>query len=226
MVTDEAARSAATEILSANEYTRWYNDYEAWLAVLERIAELVPDWLIEVGSWIERTLSTVFEWIGDFIQLFGVLGDVSDGVGWLSACVLLAALIVLGWKWQERRTQRNGAPSAALAQTRSHADALRDARQLAQAGRYLEAAHRVQLATLAMLIEFKWLELARSDPNRTLRDRVRESALPEREREELIGLVDRLESLWFNEPRDDPRLFDDWVSLDERILQVATGGVA
>ena len=82
----------------------------------------------------------------------------------------------------------------------------------------------MQLATLALLIEFDWLELARSDPNRTLRERIRASSLPGRERDQLIDLVDRLEALWFDEPREDRSLFEAWLALDARIVAIATGG--
>jgi hypothetical protein len=75
-----------------------------------------------------------------------------------------------------------------------------------------------------MLIEFDWLELARSDPNRTLRQRVASSSLPERERNKLITLVDRLEALWFDEPREDRELFEEWLALDERLSRVGSGG--
>lgn len=226
MVSDEAARSTATEILASGEFTRWTTEYASWLRFLERLADLIPDWLIRLVSWIERSLGRIFDWIADFLGLFGISGDVSEGVGWLAVCTLAAAVIVLGWHWQSRRGFAQRARATPRNPGRIHADALREAVALAHRGRFLEAAHRVQLATLAMLIEFDWLELARSDPNRTLRDRVRESALPARERRRLIELVDRLERLWFDERREDRGLFEDWLSLDERLVSIATGGTA
>ena len=50
------------------------------------------------------------------------------------------------------------------------------------------------------------------------------SALPEVERGKLIALVDRLEALWFDEPRNDRDLFEEWRALDDRLLRMATGG--
>lgn len=224
MATDEEVRSAATEILAGSEFTRWHTDYESWLALLERFAELTPDWMIEGLAWLRRAASVVFEWIGEIFRLFGVLGDVGEGVGWVALCVLIAGLIVVAWNWQMRWARRHESRTAQRSPGRDHAEAIREAGALARVGQYLQAAHRVQLATLALLIEFDWLELARSDPNRTLRGRLRESALPKRERGELIALVDRLESLWFDAPREDRLLFEDWLSLDERIVRIATGG--
>lgn len=223
MATDEEVRSAAVEILADSEFTRWHTDYESWLALLERVGELTPDWMIEGLEWLRRTASVIFEWIGEILRLFGVLGDVGAGVGWVAICVLIALSIVVAWNWQMRRIRHRESSAAPRSPGRDHAEAIREAGTLARMGHYLQAAHRVQLATLALLIEFDWLELARSDPNRTLRSRLRESALPMRERSELIALVDRLEALWFDSPREDRVLFEDWLSLDERIVSIATG---
>ena len=220
-VTDEQARSAAEAILSAREFTRWETDYPSWIALLERIGDWIPDWLIRLVSTLGEIVSAFFEWVGRFLGLFGIFGDVSRGLGWLAVCVIAAMVIVLVWFWRERVERREATGGAQQDIGQTHSEALREAHALATSGRYLEAAHRVQLATLALLIEFDWLELARSDPNRTLRDRIHASPLPERERRQLIRLVDRLEGLWFNEPREDVELFDDWVSLDERILSIA-----
>jgi len=223
LVTDEEARSAAKEILSAGDFTRWHLGYEAWLVTLERIIDLIPDWLIDAVSWLEAVIKTLVNSIGDLLSAFGVFGDPIEGLGWLGVCFLAAVLIVLGWRWVSRSQPESGASSNSPRLGRDHATALQRARDLASRGHYLEASHRVQLAILALLIEFDWLELARSDPNRTLRERVRGSALPKPEGRRLIELIDRLEKLWFDEPREDQDLFEDWLSLDERLVRVATG---
>jgi hypothetical protein len=223
LVADEEARRAAAEILGAEEFTRWHTDYDAWLGLLERIAQLIPDWLIDLISWIERVANTIFDWVAEFLRFFGVLGDVSKGVGWIAFCILLSALIAIGWHWQSRRSRQGITQRVPRNPGLEHQEALGEAGALARTGQYLQAAHRVQLATLALLIEFDWFELGRSDPNRTLRDRLRESALPKPESRQLIELVDRLEALWFDEPRDDRALFEDWIALDERIVSIATG---
>jgi hypothetical protein len=225
LVSDEAARAAAREILAQPEFTRWHSDFEAWLRALEGLVERLPDWLIEVVLWLqeyllEGILLNLLRWIG---QLLGLVGEPPGALGVLAVCLLLAAAIVLAYRiWGSRWRQTRAGPDAPGTH-HNHADSIREARALARDGHYLEAAHRVQLATLALLIETDWLELARSDPNRTLRRRVSASSLPERERRQLIALVDRLESLWFDQPREDRQLFDEWLALDERMLRL-TGG--
>jgi len=226
LVTDEQARQAADEILSGREFARWQSDYESWLAMLERIAELTPDWLISAFVWFAEAIDVLLDRLAGFLEFFGVFGDVEEGVGWVAVCLLVAALIVLGRQWVVRMAEAPGSAAERRRPGRDHARAVKAARDLARDGHYLEAAHRVQLATLALLIEFDWLELARSDPNQTLRDRVRASAIPKPEAGRLIELVDRLETLWFSEPREDRVLFEDWLSLDERIANVAAGTIA
>lgn len=225
MPSDEQARAAAREILSQPEFARWERGADGWLRLLEGLVERIPTWLIELLAGLQDVVGGLFSWIGAglgrLLGLFGVFGDVSGAVGWTAALLLLVASIVLLWRFRTLWQRRTRTTQAASRPERRHADALREARSLAHAGRFLEAAHRVQLATLALLIELDWLELARSDPNRTLRRRIMVSGLPERERRQLIGLIDRLEALWFAEPRDDPRLFEDWLALDERIVSLA-----
>lgn len=224
MPSDEQARAAAREILAQPEFTRWERGVDGWLTLLEGLVERVPTWLIELLAALQDAVGGLLSWIGSglarLLGIFGVFGDVSNAVGWTAALLLLTATLVFLWRgrsfWQRPPRATEG-----IRPGRRHADALREARSLAREGRFLEAAHRVQLATLALLIELDWLELARSDPNRTLRRRIAVSGLPERERGQLVALVDRLERLWFAEPQDDPRLFEEWLALDERIVTLA-----
>lgn len=226
MVDDAEARAAAREILSRTEFTRWHEDVEAWLALVERLIEAMPQWLVDALEWLEAALSTVLGWLERVLSLLGLFGDVSEWIGWGAVCLLAAGGIVLAWRVGALRRSSRREGSTRPTPGRSHAEALREARALAGRGRFVEAAHGVQLATLALLIDFGWLELARSDPNRTLRRRVVDSRLPERERRQLVQLVDRLEALWFDERREDRQLFEDWLSLDARIVSLAAGGGA
>lgn len=225
MPSDEQARAAAREILAQPEFARWERGFDGWLALLDGLVARIPAWLIELLTGLQDVVGGLLSWIGAglgrLLGLFGVFGDVSGTVGWTAVLLLLVATLVLLWRARSLWQRRPRATQTAIRPGRRHADALREARSLAREGRFLEAAHRVHLATLALLIELDWLELARSDPNRTLRRRISVSSLPEREGRQLIALIDRLEALWFAEPRDDPRLFEDWLALDERIVSLA-----
>jgi len=228
LVSDDAARSAAREILAQPEFTRWEEDFETWLRALEGVADLIPSGLIDALSWlyeilIEKMLAPILASLIEIMEIFGVFGDAAGVVGWTAVGLLLAVLVVLVYRVWGAGYFASTSDIATRRPGHSHSDAIAVAKSLARTGQFLEAAHRIQLATLAMLIDFGWLELARSDPNRTLRERVAESGLPEQERTRLIGLVDRLESLWFDEPREDRELFEQWLALDERLLRVADG---
>jgi hypothetical protein len=97
---------------------------------------------------------------------------------------------------------------------------------LAREGRFLEAAHAMHLACLAVLLGAGALELRRHDPNRTLRRRIARAAIPEGARRDFLALLGRLERRWFRDrsPADDDReLFDAWRSLHAR-LAPAPGG--
>ena len=229
LVSDEEARAAAQEILAQHEYTRWGVDFETWLRTFEALIDLVPSGVIDALRWlqemlIERLLVHILSGLAQFLSLFGVFGESSTALGWLAVCLLLATAIVLAYRIYGADLFDSPTENGARRSSRTHSEAIAEARALAAEGRFLEAAHRVQLATLAMLIKFDWLELARSDPNRTLRQRVASSSLPERERNKLITLVDRLEALWFDEPREDRELFEEWLALDERLSRVGSGG--
>lgn len=226
MVEDEQARAAAREILAERRFARWDEDFEAWLRAFEALVDRVPAGLIEALRWLEEILvdtilAGIARALGRFLALFGVFGNAPTAVGWLALLLLLAAAIVLAHRiWGAALFSREST-EVGFGGGAEHAEAIDEARVIAGQGRFLEAAHRVQLATLAMLIDFDRLELARSDPNRTLRERVEDSSLPDVERAQLIALVDRLERLWFDEPVDDPALFEDWLALDARLLRWA-----
>jgi len=227
--TDEQLRASAREILSGSEFARWEREQQTGQALLERLIEAAPVWLIDLLAWLQEMLQAIPSALARGLGLFGVFGEAAEGVGWTALCLLLAASIVILWRWRERsrRSEGRGGEGRASSTVR-HAEALAAARARAREGRFLEAAHGVQMAILAWLIDRDWLELARSDPNRTLRRRIATSGLPEREARDLIALVDRLEALWFDDPRldaprEDPALFEAWLSLDARIVSLAGG---
>ncbi|MBW2498223.1 MAG: hypothetical protein JRF61_13180 [Deltaproteobacteria bacterium] len=224
MVTDDQARAAAREILAQPEYAAEGQRLEAWFVLLERLLELTPEWLLDSVVWLFDALGAALQAIGRGLALFGLLGGPSEIVGWIAVGLLVSLVIVIVGRWQSAHEGRRRRRVETYERAQTHAGAARDARRLADEGRFLEAAHRLQLGALSLLVEFDWLELARSDPNPTLRRHIARSALPERERHQLVQLVDRLESLWFDARREDRELYEAWRSLDERLVSLVAGG--
>jgi hypothetical protein len=92
-----------------------------------------------------------------------------------------------------------------------------EAEVLAAAGQFLEAARRLQLAVIELLLRRRVVALARSDPNRILRARLRDAALPDGDRRDLLVLIDRLERSWFRDRTADRALYESWRDVHERL---------
>ena len=222
MVSDEEARAAAREILSEPRFERWDGQYDAWIRVFQELVDRIPPGLIEALIWfqevvLEGLLGGFLSTLIRFLSLFGVFGESSAAIGWTAVVLLLAVVLVLVYRARGGFGSARVEGSISRDRIPGHANAVREARRLASEGRFLAGAHQLQLAVLARLIETGWLELGRSDPNRTLRQRAMASSLPESESGALIELVDRLEVLWFDEQREDATLYDDWLEFDARI---------
>lgn len=189
---DEDLRRLAGEILQRREFAGPRRTFDLW--------ELVPDWL----GWL-------FGW-GDLASSNPVLYYAI-----LAALLSTAAILITHIAWSIRAALRApGLPqSATPAPPRpTFAD---EAERLASEGRYLEAAHRLQLGVLELLLRGRRLELARFEPNRVLRRRLAEARLAADERRELGVLLDRFERRWFRDRQEDPDLYRGWRSLYQRV---------
>ena len=195
---DDAIRALATDILSRSAYARWRPQQSGW--VLELLRQL-QTWLQAWSGWM-RELSLARPWL-----YAGIVG----------ALVLLAAALLAHLVYALRVALAAG---RAPVQARHETDApgfLAEAEALSGHGRFLEAAHHMQLAVIDLLLRRRALELSRSDPNRTLRLRLQTAALPKGERGELLVLLDRLEKQWFRDRAEDRDLYDAWRRLHERL---------
>ncbi len=197
---DEEIRRLAREILSEPEFARWRP------AAMGSLEETLIEWL----NWIVRFLSGT--------------ADVSLAAYVVFWCALAAFVLLLGS--QAVRTIRAvRAPRVAVARPTREArttDFAAEAEAFAREGRYLEAAHCLHLACIEALLQRGVLRLSRSEPNRTLRARLRASSLPAADSEELCRLLDSMESSWFRTRQADAPLYEAWRAAHRRLA----GGAA
>ena len=196
-VTDERVRTVAGEILDHAPYAAW------------RHGEFVLPWLQRVSDWLRQWN----DWVGGL--------PTGTQVAVIGAMLLLSALLLGHVVWSLRLALRARAvtpPAGGDADAPSFAA---EAEALAAQGRFLEAAHRLQLATIAMLVGQGRLALSRFEANRVLRRRVAEAALPAAEQRALVELVDRLERGWFRDRAGDADLYAAWRSLHARLATAA-----
>jgi hypothetical protein len=193
-LSDERVRQLADEILAREHFARWRSIEHDWLrAILE--------WLARYLSWMDR------------------LWDASPLLYWLIVCGLIALTLLLlahvVWSIRVALAEPEAPPS-----TRRVPQAPRFAKQaeaLAHEGRFVEAAHRLLLASIQLLVQRGAIELERHDANRTLRRRVAASSLPGEQRAEFLRLLDELERRWFRDRVADPDLYRAWEALHARL---------
>jgi hypothetical protein len=158
-------------------------------------------WLVSFLAWLTGL------WKTNPVLYYAML------VGLTAVALLLLAHV----GWAVRRALALPAPARPPRADTAPPPFLEEADALARRGMFLEAARRVQLAALDLLLRARVLELGRSDPNRTLRRRLRDATLPEAEREDLLALIDWLEQRWFRERSEERALYDRWRSLHARL---------
>ena len=215
---DEAVRELAREILARPEYAVWREAPSA----LQKLTASVSDWLRGIRDWIPDWLADAWDrFVTSIPEILGDGGLTTAGRLLFMAVVLglLAALVIAATRAM-RESMGDVEPLAAGGAARSR-ELIEEAAGLAREGRFLEAAHTTQLAALQVLLRAGWVELERSDPNRTLRRRVREGRLPEAERGDLLRLLDRLESSWFRDRVEDRDLYTRWRGLHARLAALA-----
>lgn len=192
-VSDEQVRALAAEILGQEPYGSW-RQLDRYLLWLRQLA----DWLAQWNDWMIG--------LPDGLQVAII-------VALLSIALLLLGHVV----WSVMAALRRGGPQAAAPAATAAPGFADQAAALAAEGRFLEAAHRLQLATIAVLVGQRRLSLSRFEANRVLRRRIGEAPLPLAERHALIELVDRLERSWFRDRAGDAALYDAWSRLHARL---------
>jgi hypothetical protein len=234
---EEEIRALAHEILSRPEYARWHEPTSGLAGLLERLGEgMQALW----GRLVEALDAAMPDWLGDALaSLWHGLGALlGSGVALphlplgrfllllVLTVLLIAAIFFLGARlWDAHARARRSRRSADL-RPPGEPELLRDAERLAREGRYLDAARRVQLAALELCLERGWLELERSDANRTLRTRLARAPLPPAERHRFGELLGDLERRWFGDRREDPGLYEGWRVLHTRLAALPSRGAA
>ena len=220
--TDEQVRALADEVLARPPYAV-FRERQGWLgdvvdrveAALRRLSDAIPDWVVDL--W-EAARNSVVETVGG---LFGD-GGLATLIRFALAIAVLAAfttiVIAVLRELRDQHSGSSGGPGARTGEPKQ--SLLAEAEHLAGLGRFLEAAHAVQLAALEVLLRREWVVLERSDPNRTLRRRLREAALPDPERGEFLSLLDRLEGRWFRDRVEDRDLYAAWCGLHGRLVRL------
>jgi hypothetical protein len=198
---DEAVRALAAEVLSRSEY--------ASFRTLE-----------------SESLRSFIQWLANLIDGIDALPTTNPAlyVLLLVGLLALAAGLLAHVVWSVRVALAATAPLPPPRREAGAPDLVAEAQALAGAARYLEAAHTLQIACLGAVLERGAIELARHEPNRTLRERLGEARLPEPERREFLQLLGRLETRWFRDrtPEEaDRELFAAWRDLHRRLRGAA-----
>jgi len=218
-LSDERVRALAEELLARPRYA----GYRGPKSALQQLIDRVADWLrgVRLPDW----LGDLWESVGNALLglLQGVFGDEPLALlvrFVLAGAVLAAAVWMIASAARALREGPRASGAAAGPQPPPTRAWLEQADSLADQGRFLEAAHCTQLAALQLLLRAEWLSLDRSEPNRTLRRRLREAPLPEALRADFLGLLDRLESRWFRDRAEDRELYGAWRGLHARLEAV------
>jgi hypothetical protein len=113
-------------------------------------------------------------------------------------------------------------PAAERWEPLSRRDLSQEAEALAADGRFLEAAHRLMLASFRALAERSVIELRPDRPNRWIRTALLRSSLAEGLALEIGALIEQTERLWFGDRQNDPGIYARWRSTFERLCAQAT----
>jgi hypothetical protein len=205
-MSDSAVRELTHKILARPEY-----------AAVSNYQSKLEDWLRRFLQWIAK---------------LELLRGNSPLLYWL--IVLAVAAVCAGliahvtWTVWIAMTAPEPASSSG-ASAASFRDLAQEAESLAANGRYLDAAHRLMLATYRTLAERSVIELRPDRSNRWIRAALRRSTLGQSLALEIEALVERTERRWFgdrardrmHDHTDDPEIYARWRSAFEQLSSQA-----
>jgi hypothetical protein len=193
-ISDAATRGLAAEILERHEYAQYRQLSREWI---KELVELLSRWF----SFLRH------------------LHDVSPLLYYLVllGLVLLAGFLLAHVVWSVRSALRSSSPATPKQTAALQRDVVEEARALAKAGSYLEASHRLLLASLAHAARAQLLELTPDAGNRAVCERLLAADLPASVRQRLIELIRQTDALWFGTRAQSPELYEAWRSVYEQL---------
>jgi hypothetical protein len=171
-------------------------------------------------STFQTTLQKWLDWLFSLIDRLQFIHQTSPALYWtiMAMLMLLLAAIVTHIVLTIRTALRVAEPPAKLSEQELPPDLAARAESLAAAGRYLEAAHWLMIASFRALAERSVIELRPDRSNAWIRAALMESKLPGGLSAEIAGLVARTETRWFGERGEEPEIYSQWQSAFERLL--------
>jgi hypothetical protein len=159
------------------------------------------------------------DWFVSLVQRLQFIHDTAPVLYWtiMAAMMLLVAAIVTHIVLTIRIAMRVAEPPAKASSQQAPPDLAARAESLAAAGRYLEAAHWLMIASFRALAERSVIELRPDRSNAWIRAALVESKLPGGLAAEIAGLVAQTERRWFGERADDPEIYSQWHSALTRL---------
>lgn len=203
-VADACVRRLAQQILARSEYARWR----------------APDL-----GWLRHLVDTLASFLGRFDGLRAAAPFAYWAI--LVGLLLLGMALLAHVAWSIRVALTARAEPIRSDRPPPGPRFAEEAAELARLGRTLEAAHRMELACIELLLRGGALELRRHQPNRVLRGRIASSPfLSSADRSLFLELLDRLETRWFRDrsaevPHD--ALYEQWCGLHGRLLAALEG---
>jgi hypothetical protein len=200
---DAAIRELARNILARREYA----------SVNDKLDLRWQEWLTRLLDFLQNSLNRLVDWIG-------ILRVNSPLLYWtvIGALVIAVAAMIAQIAWSIRGVLRKRARRAEQLPAQRPADLAQEARDLADSGRFLEAGHRLMIASFGVLAERSLIELRPDRSNRWIRDALRGSPLAEGLAVEVGALVERTERKWFGNRDNESGIYLDWTSVYQRLL--------
>jgi len=161
--------------------------------------------------------------IADWILQLQFLRDSNPILYWIIFAAVIAVAIALfaHIAWTVWIATHTPAPRGRPASRAASPDLALEAARLAADGFYLEAAHRLMLASFRTLGERSVIELRPDRSNRWIRAALHKSALGAELAADLDHLVERTERRWFGDRENDPAIYTQWCAAFERLSSAA-----